>query len=377
MNTKNLPEKGLFILWITTTFFTFPIHIFFAKKKAKKLKTQKRVLVVPQLTRIGDIVCSTGVFLNIKLEDPNTFLAVLVSKKAVGILKQNPRIDELILIEDYSFFGLIRKIQKTNFNFGINLSATSKNTCLFVWGQIANRIKTIVETPPITEQLTDWMCNFKLLYKNHTYLPTHHIALLKFLGIPNPKDQKEIFLSSAAEEKAKVWRENFDPETKIVGLSITAGNKIKELGDEKFESLINKILLIDNVAIVCIGSKNDKERIEKLVGKIGNKRFMGETTWNLEELPSLINKLSLYIAVDTGPIYIAHALKIPLIDIVGPCDPREQPPKDEQSLQILPQHNIRPSSFVFKKRGEKKDIKKALEETYIEDILNAVEKLLK
>lgn len=377
MKIDYIAEKALFLAWITFTWITFPIHSFLAQKKTKTQKNQKRVLVIPQLSRIGDIVCSTGVFLNIKENYPDSFLAVLVSKKAVGILKWNPRIDEIILIEDYSFLSLIRKIQKSNFDYGINLSATSKNTCLFVWGHITNRIKTIVENPPITEHLTDWMCNFKLLYKNHTYLPAHHVALLKFLGITNPKDKKEIFLSNSAEEKAKEWQKKFTEETKIVGVSITAGNKIKELGDEKFETLINEILKIKDIIVVCIGSKNDRDRIEYLVSKINNPKFTAETNWTLEELPSLIKKLSLYIAVDTGPIYIAHALNVPLIDIVGPCDGLEQPPKDEISLQVLPRNNIKPSSFVFKKRGTKEEIANALKETRVEDILEAVNKLLK
>lgn len=240
-----------------------------------------------------------------------------------------------------------------------------------------NRIKTVVENPPITEHLTDWMCNFKLLYKNHTYLPAHHVALLKFLGIKNPKDQKEVFLSPLAEKKAELWRTQFSTETKIVGVSITAGNKIKELGDEKFQTLISEMLKIKDVAIVCIGSKNDATRIKNLVNKINNPKFTEETNWSLEELPSLIKKFSLYIAVDTGPIYIAHALKTPLIDIIGPVDPKEQPPKDKISLRVLPRNNVKPSSFVFKKRGTKEEVKKALDETNVEDILNATKKLLR
>ncbi len=34
-----------------------------------------------------------------------------------------------------------------------------------------------------------------------------------------------------------------------------------------------------------------------------------------------------FISVDTGPIYIAEAFGIPTIDIVGPMDENEQPPR--------------------------------------------------
>lgn len=369
-------KKPLLILWIFISWILYPLFSLIAKKRNSELVYKKRILVIPQLTRIGDIVCSTPVFYNIKNKYPDSYLSVLISKKAIGIIKNNTRIDEIIVIEEYSFFKLINKIRNCNFNYSINLSATSVNTCLTLWSLIDNRIKTIVEKPPITERLTDWMSNHKLLYKNHTYLPLHHTKLLRFMDIIDPVDKKEVFTSEIAENKSRVWRESFPKYIKIVGLSITAGNKIKELGDDKFEVLIRQLLEIENIMVCCIGSKSDKGRIEALIKKVNNRNLVQATDFNLEELPSLIKEFSLYIAVDTGPIYIAHAMGVPLIDIIGPVDPNEQPPQDAISIRILPRGNIAPSSFVFKKRGTIYEIKKALESTYVEDIFNEAKNLV-
>ena len=48
--------------------------------------------------------------------------------------------------------------------------------------------------------------------------------------------------------------------------------------------------------------------------------------FNIDELKALISKISLFISVDTGPIYIAEAFGVPSIDIIGPVDESEQPP---------------------------------------------------
>lgn len=364
----NKPMKKLFrMFWIIITIITFPITSGIARHRNT---AQKRVLVIPQLGRIGDIICSTPVFYNIKKKFPDSRLYVLVSRKAIGILKNNPHIDELILREDYSFFSLIRKLQKEKISWSINLSATSQNTCLAVLSFIQHRIKTIVETPPITERLTDWMSNHRLLYKNHTFLPRHHINLLQFMDIKNPELVMEIGLNKTAEVKA----EQFINQRKVVGISISAGNTIKEWGDTNFEEL-TKRLLKKGVSVAVIGSRDDKKRIDTFVQSINNSSCFSATDFNLEELPSLIKRLTLYIAVDTGPIYIAHTLKTPLIDIIGPVDPKEQPPKDERSLQVLPRGNVQPSSFVFKRRGTPEQIRKAIESTYLDDVMSAVEKL--
>jgi heptosyltransferase II len=368
-----------FISLIILTWIAYPFLIKKADKVLKELGDQKRILVIPQLSRIGDIVCSTPVFYNIKKKYPHSHLSVLVSKKALGIIKNNPRIDSFILIEDFPGNSLIKKLREEKFNYSISLNATSTSTYWTIWSYIPHRIKTIVETPPITERMTDWMANHRLLYKNHTYLPLHHIRLLKFLDIDIPNDVKEIYTTKYGENKASIYIKslNLKPGSKIIGLSITAGNKIKELGDLKFKELALKILSLGNTAIVTIGSKGDTQRLEEFVKSVNHPKCFYTTDFNLEELPSLIKEFSIYIAVDTGPIYIAHALGTPLIDIIGPVDPKEQPPKDERAIQVLPRGNIKPSSFVFKRRGPDWLIKKALDNTYIEDIFSAVLRFLK
>ena len=69
-----------------------------------------RILVAPQLTRIGDLVATTPVFRDQK-RYPNSFVSVVSSANAAGIIKHNPWIDEIIEIEDYQndFFGLLKK----------------------------------------------------------------------------------------------------------------------------------------------------------------------------------------------------------------------------------------------------------------------------
>ena len=370
-------RKLLYLFWIIITWLLYPFLSFKAKKVTQDLGSTKRILVVPQITRIGDIVCSTPVFYNLKKFYPDCYLVVLVSKKAVGIIKNNKRIDEIIILEEYSKWELIKKIREVKINWAINLSATSTNTCLFVWSYIANRIKTVVETPPPTEVMTDWLANKKLLYKNHTYLPHHHLRLLNFVDINTPEDKKEVWLSPDAEEKARNLREAINPTHKIIGVSITAGNKIKELGIDKWLDIINDLLKIPKVVILCIGSPKDSELIKNFIKEVNNEKCREVTNFSLEELPSLIKILSLYIAVDTGPIYIAHALGVPLIDIIGPVDPTEQPPSDEKSIQILPNNNIKPSSFVFKRRGTVGDIEAAIRETEVDKIVSAAKQLLK
>lgn len=324
-----------------------------------------KILIIPQLTRVGDLMCATPVFHAIKEKYPDSYVAVLIAGRLVGLLKNNPSIDEIIVYRHANKFGTIKKIREGKFDWSFSLSGTSRSSLIAVLAGIPNRAKITRMPRPLSEFLTDWMIPNKIIYEHHTYLPRRYLDLLQFIGIQNPTEKREIGLNLAAEKKA----EKFNG---FVGISITAGNKIKEWGDDKFLELARRIKNKFGYEIVFIGGKADEDRIKKLI----RDEFLVACDFNLEELPSLIKVLRLYIAVDTGPIYIAHALGTPLIDIIGPVDPNEQPPSDSRSIQVRPPANIKPSSFVMKKPGKTQDHKLAIQSISVEDVFGAVERLL-
>ena len=56
--------------------------------------------------------------------------------------------------------------------------------------------------------------------------------------------------------------------------------------------------------------------------------------FELHELPALLQKLKLFISVDSGPLCMAAALDIPVVDIAGPIDLGEIYPLNARSKII-------------------------------------------
>jgi len=369
-----------------------PILFFLILLRRRKLQRGGRlkILVIPHVSRIGDLVCATPVFREIKKKYPASFLAVLVTDKVAGIIKYNPHIDEIIPYKTTGLWRItIKLVAAGRFDWSFNLAALSIGSAISLFGLITHRVKTIREGKPLGEIFTDWMNNYTLLYRHHTFLPAHYLKLLKFIGIDYPAEEKEVFTTPEADRKVETFfhERRVTGGDLVVGISITAGNKIKEWGDAKFKELAKRIVEKYNAKIVFLGGKSDEKRINSLLGS--GKSFVDHcfaaTDFSLEELPSLIYHLSLLIAVDTGPIYVAHALKIPLIDIIGPVDPTEQPPaptvpsgpEDERSILVCPPAHIKPSSFVLKNPGKPEEHKKAIESITVEDVVAAVDVLIK
>lgn len=367
-------RRYLFVFYCVL--FSPVIYFFIWLRSARRQEARPlRILVIPHLATIGDLVCATPVFRAIKKKYPDSYLTVVVTKMTAGIIKNNPRIDEIIIYRSNDLSGLVSRVRQKRFDWSFSLTGSLFGTLISFAGLIPNRAATVYDGTSLGQTLVGWMNNFKIFYSHHTYLPGHYLRMFKLIGIENAEDKKEVLTAPGADKKAEEFLRlhGVAPGDFLVGISVSAGNKIKEWGDEKFRVLAKRIAEKYSAKIIFRGAKANEERIDKILFGLDPKRFIKEVDFSLEEMPSIIKRLNLYIAVDSGPIYVAHALDIPLIDIIGPIDPNEQPPNDRYSFQVRPPENIKPSSFVFKKPGKPEEHKKAVDSITVDMVMSAVE----
>lgn len=370
--------RVLIILAILSFPFIF-LQILFRKREIRQKKSL-RILVIPQLTRIGDVLCATPVFAAIKEKYPDCHLSVLSSLNAVGIIEENPRINELIIIEDYraNFLALLKKIRDEKFDIGISLSGTSLSSLLFFFGFIPDRIKITRSTRPLAEVLTDWLCNKKKKYEALTYLPLFYCKLLENLDIYSTNVKKEVYYTESSVSVIDSWllNNNITDVDRIAGVSITAGNKIKEWGDVKFERLAREIVRRYKFKVVFIGSNRDGERIGKLIEELGSSDdYINAAGITLGDLPVLMSKFTVFVSADTGPVHIAEALKIPLVDILGPVNDIEMTPRGDTVRIVKPAPGIPPTIFAFRESGDMDITMKALDSIGVYEVIAAIDSL--
>lgn len=371
-------EKNKFILLAALSFFLWP---FLRGRRGQAIP--RKILVVPVSSRIGDVVCATPVFKAIKLHCLDAHLSVFVARSAYGVIKWNPRIDSIINLNDVPFKGwrgrwrLLKFIRRKNFDAVVTLTNNPLGSLLALWSGAPLRIKTAHFPKTWAERLTDWWNNILVEYRDHTFLPAHYLKLLQPLDIYENKVEKEIFPSPSAALKTKRYllANGVSPADFVVGVALSAGNKIKEWPQERFADLCLHLAREFRAVVVFLGSPADENKIESVrqnLRRKGHTRTVSATNFTLEEVPEILKRFNLFISVDTGPIYIAHALGVPLIDILGPIDPTEQPPADEKSVLVLPNPPSRPSSFVMRRPGKTWEHKRAVENTSVESVFGAV-----
>lgn len=145
-----------------------------------------------------------------------------------------------------------------------------------------------------------------------------------------------------------------------IGISLTAGNKLKTIDIKTWIKIFNIIEKL-NHTIFIFGLDSEEKELNELkkaynLDKLNMISLLGKIP--LEELPSTISKMNLYISSDTGNSYIADTFDIPLINFAGPCYMKEQCPIGKNALIIESNSPYVPYSFIFKApySGNTKDL---------------------
>jgi ADP-heptose:LPS heptosyltransferase len=325
------------MIYILITYLASPVLyllLFFRQRDAVK-----KILII-QTAKIGDLICSTPVFREVKKKYPGAHITVIANPITKELLEYNPNINEVITIQHAAYKGLMGKlklsglIRRGKYDIGVCLNPNIPFAVILLWGFVPIRLSVMPDFSGFT---------FKLASVFFTHLEKHirgkmviqtYMQMLRVIGISSGNILKEIYKSGDADEKAEQIIGKIDKP--LIGIAVSSGNKLKELGADKIASIINAILDNMNAYIVLIGSEQETKTANTVVEAVAKRDSIINAVGklHLKELPALIERLSLFIGVDTGIIYMADALSIPLIDIAGPSDMKDQRPTDKNAILI-------------------------------------------
>jgi len=343
------------VIYIILTYLISPLFyilLFFKRNEAK------RILVI-QTAKIGDLICSTPVFRAVKKRYPHAHLAAMVNPAARGLLEYNPYVNEVIEIERGFYRGLAGKIRlarllhKGGYDIAISLNPNLPFTIAMFWALIPIRISIIPDFFGITYRLASIFSNHLAKHIRGRLVAETYMEMLKAINIDSKDIAKDVFKSPDADDNVERLLEprakSQEPRAKV-GIAVTSGNRLKEWGAKNIAALADKLIAEKNSSVVLIGSEKDKDVADEIVKLVLYKDSILDAVgkFSLQELPALIERLSLFIGVDTGVIYMADALNIPVVDIAGPSDMEDQRPTGKK-VTIIQKKDIEcvPCSHTF------------------------------
>ncbi len=347
----------------------------------RKTTAENRRVLVIQLGKIGDLMCTTPLFRS--LHEHGDKVTVLCNQNSAPVLLHNPCVERVIFHDSDEHRGLkgrwtlLQKLHFERFDVSIAVLPGTLNAVYGLWTSAPLRVHTRGGRMGLLGLFFHRFNFVRLKYTRGTRTFDHYMTIAKAVGAAPVPYRHEIHLTDEEKQKGDLWLTGHGiGDEPFVVFSLTAGNALKEWPVSRF---------IDTAAYAwhqhqfrALFSSSAVWVTSDITRKFGTGRGVDGGGLNLRMLAAVIRRAKAFVSVDTGPLYIAHALGVPVVDIVGPVDPNEQPPIPGPKVQIvLPDPPVAPSSFVAETlRVENEEQRKAVENTSVKAVCDAMEKIL-
>jgi heptosyltransferase-2 len=337
--------------YIIFTYLIYPaLYLICAMRRG--LET-KRILII-QNAKIGDLICATPIFRDIRIKYPKAHIVALVNPAAKGVVENNPHIDSIETIKEGEHQGLFGKlrlaalIRKGNYDIAICLNPNVALSVTTFWGLVPTRLSVLPYQSGFTYKLASGLFTKVERLRPGEMVVDSFYRMLEAIGVKPSSPRREVFATESAEALAdRLLMRRVGP---FWGIAVSAGNKLKELGVEKIANLCAMLLRVMEGSIILIGSEEDASSAKAVMERVHDNWRIIDTTGKirLKELPALIKRLSLFIGVDTGITYMADALLTPILYLPGPSDTSGQRPVAARCCTVKRDVSCAPCTHVFR-----------------------------
>ena len=298
----------------------------------------KKILVI-NLMHIGDLMLTTPVLRTLRTNFPDSHIAMLADKKLADLVQYNKYIDECILIDKkgsdnniISFIKFIFKIRAKNFNLVINLHRNERASAIAAFSG-ANKIvgyskpgfsmffDKVMPNPSVAHHIKSGLKTQYVPGSQHQ-VKSHFDVLREAVGITNIDDGGlEMWIPKSTEdEAAKIFKENFNVNDKVIAFNIGASWITKRWIDSYFAECADR-LIEKNFSIAFLGGPMDIEIVNACISKMRHKDsdkikiFTGKLSLAL--VAGILDNCILFLTTDSGPMHIGVARNIPIVTMFG------------------------------------------------------------
>jgi ADP-heptose:LPS heptosyltransferase len=316
----------MFYLWLT--WLVSPLLRIMAGRATAE---PQRILVI-QMAKIGDLLCATPVFREIKTRYPQAHLAVMATAQNVPLLRANPQVNGVVVAEAKTFRGLggkwrlIHLLRQGRYDTVVCLNAGAAYAVAALWALTPRRLAVQSNFGGMSHQLAARLWSEVEIHRSDRLIQATYLALLTRLGISAGRLDKEVFTAHGAAGKADAVLGQVTGV--LVGIGVSSANRLKALGSEKIIAVARQMLAARPAArLVLIGSDEDKSQAAEIASQLPPGTVIDACgAVGIAELPALLQRLTVFIGVDSGVTYMADALNLPIVSVAGPVDMQETRP---------------------------------------------------
>lgn len=286
---------------------------------------------------IGDVVLSLPALDSLKKNFPQAQIWIATVQRVMDLFSGDSRVNGLISLPGLTDLRTLKdstqRLKSCEFDIGLLLTNSFSSALLFYlaqipqrWGyQSDSRSLLLTKGVPLKDQA------------EASHQVNYYLDLLSGLGLQTGPLEINLPISSEQKEAARNKLLSFGLDLKKQLVILNPGayyGPAKRWPTSKFAELAALFQKRKAAEILMTGSAEDVSLCESVASRLERRpaTLAGQTT--LQELLGIISVSSLFVTNDTGPMHMANALRVPVVALFGPTDPRLTGPIQQPSAVI-------------------------------------------
>ena len=301
-----------------------------------------RILIV-KLGAVGDVVHTLPALHSLRRSFPNAFIAWAVERKSMDVITGNPDLDEVIIFErkelqrifkEDGFFSAYRFFKEFasglkgyDFDLAIDFQTLFKSGIITFSSGAKKRIGF-----DKWRELNRLFTNFRVKASSrHTV--DKYLELVDSAGAKT--DASPVKIAYSSEDASYIDRflsEKALVERSWVAINPGASWTSKLWPVERF-ALLCDILEDCGIPVVVVWGPGEEPLVDGIIEAAVSRPHLAPPT-TIKQLACLLERSSLYIGGDTGPMHMAVTMGTPVVGIFGPSDPERNGPYGEGHIVL-------------------------------------------
>jgi len=299
-------------------------------------------ILLVRLRQIGDVVFTTPAVHALRRRFPDAAITYLVEPAAAPIVAGNPHLNEVLVAPRRSGIGgliadltLGRQLRARRFDLAIDFHGGPRAS-LLTWLSGAP-VRIGYEVAGRSWMYTQRVARSRALLPRHSVVNQWDLVAALDIAAPDPSatpTEMRLDHAAAAAVTARLARAGVSTDERIVVIHVSAGNPFRRWPFEHFVDLIAALAAEDSSRriIVTSGPSEDAAAARVIaaardrIGADAGTRVLSCGEFSLAELRALLDRASLYIGGDSGPLHIASTTAVPIVGLYGPTLPERSAP---------------------------------------------------
>lgn len=310
--------------------------------KTNETPTDINKILIIRNDGIGDMLNSTPAISALRVSYPNARISVFSKFPASEVLRFNPHVDEVIAHDDGGFLKklkLVKQIRSNNYDLAVVLQNSSEcNLLAYLSGakyRLGRKGKRFSSMLTHRVELKD--------QKGTKHEVERNLDVVRLIGVKEIDQRLFFILSDEEKVLAREFLKHHGLMERFAGIHPGGSSFDKLWQAEKFAIISDKLHTEFGLDILLFCGPNEQNLVKEFKSKI-SVPFVLASQISLRMMSALIEKCSIFICNDSGPMHIASALNVPTVAIFGPTDHIRWGPLSENAIVVRKEVNCWPCS---------------------------------